>query len=337
MDDCRVGKKRVVQKIGYLINQTHGGNVSFINKMNLGMGFLMIAAVMNMSAQAQESTASSASQSTIKSKDLGVKPQEGKDIDEDITNARLRATTGSKSKISIQTEMGYTGGSLIKPFDRVRPDLSPGALPDPVKITGSISGKYRVNDSDSINIGSGLSLLTPGYEGQRGQVDNPYITYGKAFKLNGLQNVLSVGFTNYTSESSKKADRTYNLSAAHTVLANLTDSKWQAGVAASIDYEIYSTFSAINEGALHTYLGIYPFAEYAFNDNYSFRTVYRGISFYTTRDAESTYRWDEATQSMGLGVALTRDIYLYPNIQWVWRDIRSDLTNVALSANINFF
>lgn len=320
-----------------MINQTHGGNVSSINKMNLRMGLLMVAAAMCLPAQAQESTASSSSQSTIKSSDLGVKPQEGKDIDEDITNARLRASTGSKSKISIQTEMAYTGGSLNKPFDKVRPDLSPGALPDTVKITGSISGKYRVNDSDSINIGSGLSLLTPGYEGQRGQVDNPYITYGKAFRLKGLQNVSSVGFTSYTSESSKKADRTYNLSAAHTLLANLTDSKWQAGLVASIDYEIYSTFSAINQGALHTYLGFYPFAEYAFNDKYSFRTVYRGISFYTTRDANTTYRWDEATQSMGLGVAVTRDIYLYPNVQWVWRDIKSDLTNVALSANINFF
>ena len=42
-------------------------------------------------------------------------------------------------------------------------------------------------------------------------------------------------------------------------------------------------------------------------------------------------------QSMGIGMAVTRDIYLYPNVQFLPLDMRSDLTNVGMSANISFF
>jgi hypothetical protein len=40
-------------------------------------------------------------------------------------------------------------------------------------------------------------------------------------------------------------------------------------------------------------------------------------------------------QSAGLGISVTRDIYLYPNVQFIPEDVRSDRTNVGVSANIN--
>jgi hypothetical protein len=305
--------------------------VKVLKKLNLGMNLIVILAAFGLQAEEQ-------STSKVKASDLGVKTEAQKDIDDEITNARLRATTGSKSKISIQTDMAYTGGSINKPIDKMRPELSPGSISeDYTKLSGSISGKYRINDNDSVNIGSGVGLLTPGFEGQRGQIENPYISYGKVFKSSGLQNVFSFSVTNYTSEASIKKNRTFELSVAHTILANLSDSKWQAGIVGAMDYEMYSSYDESNQGALHTDIALFPFAEYAFTDKYSFRTVYRGMTFYTVRDASDTYKWDEATQSMGFGMALTRDIYLYPNVQWVWRDIKADKTNVALSANINFF
>ena len=50
-----------------------------------------------------------------------------------------------------------------------------------------------------------------------------------------------------------------------------------------------------------------------------------------------TFAKNKIYQSVGLGISVTRDIYLYPNVQFLPEDIRSDLTNVALSANINVF
>lgn len=304
-------------------------------KLNLGMSILIFLAAFGLHAEENQSSTSS---NKVKASDLGVKQQEQKDIDEEITNARLRASTGSKSKISIQTDMSYIGASIYSPFAKQRPDLSPGSDTEDVKLSGNISGKYRIGDSDAINVGSGMALLTPGYDGQRGQIENPYISYGRVFKSGNLQNVLSVSATNFTAERVKKQKRTFDVSLSHTVLGNLSQaSKWQVGISSVIGTYVYSEFNAENAGKLNSYLGLYPFAEYEFSDSYSFRTVYRGVTFYTTRDNTANYLWDEATQSMGLGITITRDIYLYPNVQWVWRDIRADKTNVALSANINFF
>jgi hypothetical protein len=65
------------------------------------------------------------------------------------------------------------------------------------------------------------------------------------------------------------------------------------------------------------------------------RTVYRGFTFENTQQNYSVFTRDDAIQSAGVGIAVTRDIFLYPNIQWVWAQMNTALTNVALTAYIN--
>ncbi|MNT01942.1 hypothetical protein D3C72_1364290 [compost metagenome] len=86
--------------------------------------------------------------------------------------------------------------------------------------------------------------------------------------------------------------------------------------------------------------GLYPFAEYSFNDTYSFRTVFGYFQMVHYKETETDKARVEAQtpyQSMGVGISVSRDIYLYPNIQFTPLDIRDDRTNVALSANLNLF
>lgn len=304
-------------------------------KLNLGMSILIFLAAFGLHAEENQSSTSS---NKVKASDLGVKQQEQKDIDEEITNARLRASTGSKSKISLQTDFAYSGGTFSEPFGKTRPKLSAGPiLPAYTALSGNIAAKYRATDRGSINIGSGIGLTTPGYEGQRSELQDPYLTHTYVFKVGNVQNVLSSSLTVHSAKDNLDAKNTYSVDFTHTALWSFDGSGWQVGLATSIGQEGYSEFSEDNAQAGLNSIAFYPFTEYAFNDMYSFRTVYRGMTFYSNRDAANTYKWIESTQSMGLGVALTRDLYLYPNIQWVWRDIRADKTNVALSANINFF
>jgi len=53
--------------------------------------------------------------------------------------------------------------------------------------------------------------------------------------------------------------------------------------------------------------------------------------------AANTWEKLKVYQSVGLGISVTRDIFLYPNIQFIPSDIRSDRTNIAMSASINIF
>ena len=114
-------------------------------------------------------------------------------------------------------------------------------------------------------------------------------------------------------------------------LFSIGKTKWQLGLNVAWTREFYSQYT----GGIQDELAAYPFAEYAFTNRFSFRTVYRGLTYYNTTAATSTFQRDDATQSMGVGISITRDIYLYPNIQWVWADIQAEKTNVALAANIN--
>ncbi|MBL7542403.1 MAG: hypothetical protein JNL11_01235 [Bdellovibrionaceae bacterium] len=264
---------------------------------------------------------------------------ESKDIDSEITNSRLRASTGSKSPLSVQTDFSFSGGSVYKPFGPTRPKLSPGPVFERnTKITGNVSAKYRLNENNHINVGTGLGVVTPGFSGQQWQLENPYFSFSNLFGIGSAQHVFSTSIVRYSAkELVDEMALAYEVSFFYTYLLDLKELGWQTGVVFLFANEIYSDYRSENSEETHNTVGLYPFAEYEFNSVYSFRTVYRGASFYSNRENYNKYFWDEATQSLGVGITLTRDVYLYPNLQWVWRDINWQKTNVSLIANINFF
>lgn len=255
-----------------------------------------------------------------------------KDIDDEITNARLRAATGAKSLLSLQSMFIYNGGSIQAPLSQIRPQLSPGTIEnDPAKLTGQISAKYRMTDHDNLNVGIGVGWITPTYAGQRGQAEDPYVAYGRVFKMGNVQNVLNVQVTKYTAASSVQNQLNYETDIDHTFLVSVGKTKLQLGVDIGWSREFYTAYT----GGTQDELFAYPFAEYGLTERLSLRTVFRGLTFLDTTAATTTFTQDTSTQSLGVGISVARDIYLYPNIQWVWSAIEPEKTNVALQANIN--
>jgi len=74
------------------------------------------------------------------------------------------------------------------------------------------------------------------------------------------------------------------------------------------------------------------------NDTFNLRTILRPYWYQNSR-GQSFSKWTrlDMTQSVGLGISMTRNIFLYPNIQFAPDNIRADRTNIGLSANINIF
>lgn len=298
----------------------------------LSLALITSAAAFAQDGSSATSVDASSNSSQLKASDIVPSQTKREDIDNEITNARLRASTGAKSLWSIQSAFNYYGGSVQKPLSKERPQLSPGIIEnDPTKLTGNISGKYRLTDHDNINLGIGVGWLTPGQTGQKGQAEDPYFNYSRVFKSGLVQNVFDLGFSKYTAHSSVKGKLNYESALDYTALADIGKTKWQAGVTTAWYREFYT--AEVN--GIQDQFALYPFAEYSFTDKYSFRTVYRGLTYYNTQNAGMTFAHDTATQSAGIGLSITRDIYLYPNVQWVWEEIRADKTTWSLSANIN--
>lgn len=327
---------------------------------------LILASSANVFA-AEATTTQSTTSSTVKVEDVQKKDESKKDIDEEITNARMRAQLGTKSKISFKSAFSYSGGSLEKPLAEIRPNYRSGANRAALTaMGGSIGMNYRLSERDNVGFGTGISIQNPfhgdisanTFKDPRGsdekvkrfEVSTPYIEFSRAYKVAGLQMISDISYSHYTTQD--MTSKNYGMNAlgnvalGQTILADLGESNWSAGVALSFDTTLYN-------GGLSQYMkdegtrqddfgyGVFPFAEYSFNDSYSFRTVFGYFQMIHYKDqegtAKSTVNAMRPYQSVGIGMAVTRDIYLYPNVQFLPLDMRSDLTNVGLSANLNLF
>ncbi|WP_413580442.1 hypothetical protein [Bdellovibrio sp. HCB288] len=318
------------------------------------------------SSSAKMGAATPANSSTSKIEDLKKPTEKMKDVDEEITDARMRATLGSKSKWSFKSDLSYSGGSVNDPFGSIRPNYRASATAESLTyLSGNVGVNVRITPKDSISFGSGLTIndpfhgdiTKPASDTRRGRAANavlpryemstPFVSWSRGYKAFGTQMSTSVSTTYYTDEdTSKYQNYLGNVSLSQVFLANFGTSKWNGGVSVSLAKYLYngalSDTGYVAAQAAGRYMrsdisaGLFPFMQYTFNDTYSFRTVF-GYFQFAKYEVNDRYVQLEPYQSVGVGISITRDIYLYPNIQFTPKDVRDDRTNVALSTNINLF
>lgn len=289
-----------------------------------------------------------------------VKPKEakqGEDLDAEITNARMRAESGSKSKLSMSLGLGYSGGNVTKPLSEERPNLLGNAETETAtELGGDISLRYRFNKNYSATFGIGYSAYTPlqgdvNKDERQTDISNPSLGFSRAGKLGIFQAISSIDYSHGTARAWDEIGLTDIVGIGQTMLTTVGQTALTLGVSVSTNLYLYNNaINTVDRRNLFT-VGIYPFLEYAFNDTFQFRTVFGYMNFYHRRDqgAFAPFSSDNDTasflnmqkrpsyQSMGIGIAITRDIYLYPNIQFLPTDLDAEKTNVALSATINMF
>jgi hypothetical protein len=274
------------------------------------------------------------------------------DIDQEITNKKLRAESGSKSKFSLSLEATYSGGGLEKPLAAKRPDLY--GRPGTQKVSSMMLGpsiRYRWTKNDSLTFGTSLGVSTPlqgDLNRKKGQarVGDPSLGYGRVGKIGNFQSILSAGVSVATSPESLDINKAGDASASWTLMRTYTNGL-SLGVAAQVINQFFSEASGGNKdvtGYGHDdrddySVALYPMLEYEFNDRISFRTVARYSTWYHLYGDKQYGRLLHypGTQSVGIGISVTRDVYLYPNIQFLVEDLNSERTNVAASAIINVF
>lgn len=315
---------------------------------------------LGLMAQAQTTTTTtttsqSTGESSAKIESLQKKDETMKDTDEEITNNKLRAELGSKSKWSVRTSMNYQGGTIQKAFSEERPEIrAEGEEDGVVNFSADVAMKYRTTEKTSLNVGTGVSVdkifhrtfdeatnanMDKRADGTRNAgVSDPYIEFNGGYKALGMQNssAVTVGF--YTDAfATDVLGRTNSLSASHVFIKDIGSNSLGLALAyTNYFYENESDFTDAGRRRMNAQAYASPFYEYAFNDKYNFRTVANWFSF-NNRRGESKWAQAVIQQSMGLGISITRDVFLYPNVQFLPQDIRADKTNVALSASINLF
>lgn len=276
--------------------------------------------------------------------------------DELITNRRFRAQNGSLSNFSMNISISYTGGSLDKPFAADRPNLNnAGNVNSIAGIGGTFNGSYRINKLNRINLGAGMQVLAPfndtidtdnpnaqkQFDENRGEleVSNPYLSYTHMNKFFGVQTIITGGVTQFTADAQTVNGYQNSADLSLNTMYDFGGSNFSIGalfVYNKFFYEDrdYTDDNEINQ--LGVVWGFLPQAEYVINDTFNLRTIVRS-NWYQNTNFDQDFAQRPVTQSIGLGISLNRDIFLYPNIQVMYRNLQASNTNVGFSANINMF
>lgn len=285
----------------------------------------------------------------------------GDDEDEDelITNNLLRAESGSKSRWSIASSFVYNGGTVERPLAAARPNIADTTgTTDVTHFEGQISGKLKLSKQSSWLAGVGIRWIAPfeqhvprDYDGERFDADNPYLIYQYLYKWGGVQSVLQIQPVYYTNANLKNLGYVGSLTFDQENMIDIPDTRLSLGLAlwAQLGYFNKSGsmgtpgeddyISDVGEKQSDYQFGLDPALEYAFNDRYNFRWVCNlwNLEHLRSEAKGMTFHLNNAMQSMGVGISVTRDIYVYPNVQFFFEDLRADQTNVAINSNINLF
>jgi hypothetical protein len=291
--------------------------------------------------------AQAASESTTTIEDVTKDaPKSGSDIDETITNAKMRAETGSKSTYSLSSQLSYIGGSVKAPLAMERPNIAAAnGTTDAALLGGQISAKYNVSAAASWQAGIGVRWISPlqgskmpdAYDGQKVDADNPYLTYQYLYKWSDIQSALQVTPTAYTQSNLVRDGYVTSLGISQNNIYEVGKTGLSLGLYLLVQGGVFNNNSPEAKAKQSDYLVNFdPFIEYQFSDRLNFRTVTNLWNYEHARSAAAnTYIFDKVYQSVGVGISVTRDIFLYPNLQFLPDNIRADQTNVALNTYIN--
>lgn len=319
------------------------------------LGFSPIAHASNSSKHKKAKAATVVTESPASTDEASTPTDKapGEDVDEILTNKKMRAESGSKSRYSISNTINYAGSTIQHPFAEDRPNITQGTgSTNFASLTDSLAGKFSLDQTHAILAGFGIRWITPfqsdhipangkgPYNGTKFDAYDPYVRYQYVYRWYGIQSVLTASTTYTTQENLRRQGYIGNVMIQQNNAYDIGHTGLTLGLLTAIIGAGYSDRNPTNLANTSDYsFGFYPFLEYTINDWLNIRTISGVWVFEHIRNEPrwNTFFKDTIYQSIGVGISVTRDIFLYPNIQFIPEDIRADRTNVALSANINLF
>lgn len=313
---------------------------------------LSSAAIAQTNSKTKKTNGSEASAviEDVKPTSTAAKPVD--EADQVITNRRLRASSGSLSKWSGNFSANYQGGSVEKPFAAQRPNITSGADALTLQyMSANVGIRYRFSTLNSLTVGTGMFMSTPfnssiktkdqelakEFRKTKGvlTVSDPNLIYTNLARVFGFQVVTQLTPTLITNSQQRHMGYRASYDVASTWMRDVGQSGLSMG--ATFEWTGYS-FDKPNKNLATNVWQLYPVAEYEINDMLNLRTLWGWQVYQQTRDMKwDTYEKRKVYQSVGLGISLSRDVFLYPNIQFIPSDMRADRTNIGISAYINTF
>ncbi len=299
--------------------------------------FFVCAASLVVRAESSSTSASVPVASTENSSSVGMPAllQNKKFQENDnITDAKMKADSGSLSKYSLSFTLSYAGPTIgdVSAADQPNPDGTNGTYE--TNLGGSFGGRYRLDSRSSFSIGSGVKAIHPFHGMERFDVNNPFISYSISEKLGDVQMRNTLGFSFITLKTYTKTGEVGGLNYDNSVVYNIGSTRLAVGFDTSFSYYFFNRGYEKQDNKttpLYT-ISVYPNLKYNFTDKLSVNTSV-SFSSYNPRN-----RFDQSillnrtiSERLGLGYAYTRDIYLSPYLNFYPSNFSDDGTTINFS------
>ncbi len=258
---------------------------------------------------------------------------------QDITDSVLKANAGSLSHYSLRFNFSYSGPPLgdLEAKDQPNPDGTVAVTA--TALTGSFGGRYRFDSKSSLSLTAGLSDQYIFHEGQRADINNPFLSYDRALQAFGIQMVSSVGAALITTSTLRAVSEVSSLNYSLSSIYEFGTSGLALGLDGTLAYYFFSRAWMAKDGKVRQEnIGFNPSVKYNVNDKLN---VYTGLGFAFWNPRSETDRGrllaKTTTQKWGLGYAFTRDIYFTPFISSFPEKIALDMTTINFNTIFSLF
>lgn len=299
---------------------------------------LPLLTALSMSAFAETTTMTAPAGTTTQKADsiLGNKKFEENN---EITDARLKAEEGSRSKYSMKFSLSYSGPPVGEPLakEQPNPDNNPGDYS--TSIGGSVGLRYRFNPKEALSAGTGLSALTPFHGIRRFDVKTPYVSYDVSNRIADVQMRNSYSASVTTVPNYLDIGQVGGLGYSNSLVYNIGESGVALGLDTNLDYFVYNRDYIKTDGKASKYhIGFYPNLKYNFSDKFSVNTSV-AIMYQNLRSWTDDVRLANKTRTgrLGAGYAITKSVYFSPFLNYYLEDFSWDTTTLNFYTTFSIF
>lgn len=280
-----------------------------MNKISFAVALLLFASL--ASAQSSATDASTTQTSVIKDAgSLNKKFQENNEI----TDAKLKADSGSLSRFSMKFNLTYTGPTMgdLSAADQPNPNGSIGSFQ--TALGGSMGLRYRLSSKSSVGVSTGIKAIHPFHGMERTDMSNPALTYDYSMRVWDVQMKNAPGLVYRTVPEFKKIGQYGMIYDNHSIVYDIGRGGFAVGVDMAAGYFLYEKEYESKDGKAPRYtLEFNPNIKYNFSDKLSFVTS-SNLAFWNPRARTDNFALlnKSINQKVGMGWAINRDLYLNP-------------------------
>ncbi len=253
----------------------------------------------------------------------------------EITDAKLKADSGSLSRYSLKFNVTYSGPTLtdLSEKDQPNPDGSIGSFQ--TALGGNMGARYRINSKSTFGVSTGLKAIHPFHGAERIDLSNPSLTYDYSARVANVQMKNSPGFVLRTVPDFTKVGQYGMLLDNHSLVYDLGFSGFSIGTDMAVGVFLYNREYQVSDGKSARYsFEFNPNLKYNFSDKLSLITS-SNISLWNPRGRSDQYALlnKAVNQKLGLGYAYQRDVYLNPFLTFypqhlAWSGITLNMTTI---------